>query len=128
MARETVAQRNARMAAEREARQAQERAEYPARLMLALDRATNSFNYELRVSDGQFVVQDRDAEYDWERERELSYAWDVDSMEALWDLERDLEEKAAEKRERERRVAVKKEAERKVRELLSEEERELLGL
>lgn len=128
MARETVAQRNARMAAEREARQAQERAEYPARLMLALDRATNSFNYELRVSDGQFVVQDRDAEYDWARERELSYAWDADSMEALWNLERDLEEKAEAKAERERRVAVKKEAERKVREMLSEEERELLGL
>ncbi len=128
MARETVAQRNARMAAEKEARQAQERAEYPTRLMLALDRATNSFNYELRVSDGQFVVQDRDAEYDWGRERELSYAWDVDSMEALWNLERDLDDKAAERAERERRVAVKKEAERKVRELLSDEERELLGL
>lgn len=128
MARETVAQRNARMAAEREVRQAQERAEYPARLMLAFDRATNSFNYELMVRNELFVLRDRDAEYDWGRERELSYSWTADSMEELWNLERDLEEKAAAKAERERRVAVKKEAERKVLELLSDEERELLGL
>lgn len=128
MARETAMQRNARLEKERLAREEAESKAYPARMMLALDRATNSFNYELRVQEGQFVLMNRDAEYEWERQSELSYAWDAESQRALESLEDDLDLKAAQRAERERRRAVKAEAERKVRELLSEEERELLGL
>lgn len=128
MARETVAQRRARVEAEVKAREEAQRKEYPSRLMQALERATTSFNYELRVQEGLFVLMDRDAEYEWERQSELSYSWTEASMQALEQLEDNLDNKAAERAERERRRTVKAEAERKVRELLSEEERELLGL
>jgi len=128
MARETAMQRNARLERERLAREEAERKTYPARLMLALDRATTSFNYELTVQDQEFVLRDRDADRYSKDTFYLSYAYDSDSYQALESLEYDLNEKAAERAERERRVAVKKEAERKVRELLSDEERELLGL
>jgi hypothetical protein len=43
MARETVAQRNARYAQERETYLANQVAEYPQRLMLALSRATKAY-------------------------------------------------------------------------------------
>lgn len=128
MPRETVAQRNERIALERQMSLAAEVSEYPARLVMALERATTSFDFELTVREGLFVLTDREAEYKWEREFELAYAWSAHSQVVLENLERALEVKAEERAERERLTAVKREAERKVRELLSDEERELLGL
>ena len=67
MARETLAQRNARLEAEHVARLTKEVAEYPQRLMVTLARATNAY-FELAVSDNKFLVttdvhrdRDRDA-------------------------------------------------------------------
>lgn len=128
MARETKAEREARLAQERAVEAAQSAREYPARLMRSLDRAVNSFNYELTVREGLFVLTDRDADYDWERQVELSYSWSEDAQDYLDTLDSRLDRKAAERAERERRRAVEAEARRKVNEMLTEEERELLGL
>lgn len=128
MARETKAERLEREALARQMAEATASSEYPARLMRSLDRAVNSFNYELTVDEGLFVLTDRDADYDWERQFKLSYSWDMDSQDYLDTLDSRLDRKAAERAERERRRAVEAEARRKVRELLSDEERELLGL
>lgn len=125
MARETVAQRNARFAQEREAQLAQEVAEYPARLMAALARASNAY-FELTVSDNKFQLNNRN-----DRDEvvvSLAYAHSPNSQEQLESLEYDLDRYERQLAEARRRVEVKKEAERKVRELLSDEERELLGL
>lgn len=125
MARETVAQRNARFAQEREAQLAQEVAEYPARLMAALARASNAY-FELTVSDNKFQLNNRN-----DRDEvvvSLAYAHSPNSQEQLESLEYDLDRYERQLAEARRRVEVKKEAERKVRELLSDEEREMLGL
>ena len=123
MARETVAQRNARYAQEREESMAREVAEYPARLMAALARATNAY-FELTVNDNKFLVRDRNESDAYT----LAYAHSPDSQYQLEELEYELNRYERELAESRRRVEVKKEAERKVRELLSDEERELLGL
>ena len=128
MARETKAERLEREALARQMAEAALRSEYPARLMRSLDRAVNSFNYELTVREELFVLTDRDADYDWERQVELSYSWSEDAQDYLDTLDSRLDCKAAERFERERRRKVEEEARRKVRELLTEEERELLGL
>lgn len=125
MARETVAQRNARYAQEREAKLAQEVAEYPARLMAALARATNAY-FELTVSDNKFQLNNRNDRYEFAVS--LAYAHSPDSQEQLESLEYDLDRYERELAEARRRVEVKKEALRKVNELLTAEEREMLGL
>lgn len=124
MARETVAQRNARYAQEREAKLAQEVAEYPARLMAALARATNAY-FELTVSDNKFQLNSRNDRYEYVN---LAYAHSPDSQEQLESLEYDLDRYERELAEARRRVEVKKEALRKVNELLTAEEREMLNL
>lgn len=125
MAKETAAQRNARFDTEREERLVQEVAEYPARLMAVLARATNAY-FQLEVSDNKFLVQTR-KEYN-RTTYSLAYAHSPDSQEQLesleWDLDRYEKAVAEEKRLRE----VKAEALRKVNELLTAEERELLNL
>ena len=126
MARETVAQRNARLAQEREERLEAERLAYPLRLMNLLERATNLVTFELTVKDGFFRVVDRDARYD--TVYELAYSWSTDHQAVLENLTWKVESVEEELAEANRRYEVKKEAERKVRELLSDEERELLGL
>ena len=127
MARETVAQRNARLAQEREERQEAERMAYPLRLMNLLERVSNLSNFELSVKNGMFFVHNRNGNR-YDEDHELAYAWSEHNQAVLdnltWKVE-SVEEELAEAR---RRVEVKKEAERKVRELLSDEERELLGL
>ena len=115
MARETVAQRNARFAQEREARLAREVTEYPTRLMVALARATNA-NFELSVSDNKFFVRDRSNEV-----RVLAYAHSPDSQEQLESLEYDLDRYERELAEAKRLSEVKAEALRKVNELLTKE-------
>lgn len=125
MARETVAQRNARYAQERETYLANQVAEYPTRLMAALTRATNAY-FELTVSDNKFQLNNRNDRYEFAVS--LAYAHSPNSQEQLESLEYDLDRYERELAEARRRVEVKKEAERKVRELLSDEEREMLGL
>ena len=126
MARETVAQRNARLAQEREERMEAERLAYPLRLMNLLERVSNMGNFELSVKDGFFRVEDRNARYD--TVYELAYSWSTDHQAVLENLTWKVEAVEEELAEARRRVEVKKEAERKVRELLTDEERELLGL
>jgi DNA gyrase/topoisomerase IV subunit A len=125
MARETVAQRNARFDAEREARLVKEVAEYPQRLMTVLARATNA-HFELVVNDNKFVVQTRDR-YDL-KTYAMAYAHSPNSQEQLEDLEWTVERYEQELAEANRLREVKKEALRKVNELFTDEEREQLGL
>lgn len=125
MARETKVEREARMAAEREARLVEERNEYPARLMAVLERVNNQWEMELFVRDKLFVVRDRN---DWNNEFLVSYNWNPTSQEFLQELEWKLNQLEEAQAEEKRRSEVRREAERKVREMLSEEERELLGL
>lgn len=125
MARETVAQRNARFSQEREAKLAQEVAEYPQRLMAALTRATNAY-FDLSVSDNKFLVRDRN-KYE-PQVHTLAYAHSPNSQEQLEELEYVLDRHEAELAEAQRLRAVKAEALRKVNELLTAEERELLNL
>ena len=126
MARETKAERLAREAREREERLEAERLAYPLRLMNLLERVSNLHRFELTVRNGFFRVEDRDARYD--SEYELAYSWSTDHQAVLENLTWKVESVEEELAEARRRVEVKKEAERKVRELLSDEERELLGL
>jgi hypothetical protein len=127
MARETKAERMEREARERAERLEAERSAYPLRLMNLLERATNLSTFELSVKNGMFYVRDQTANR-YAEDYELAYAWSEHNQAVLenltWKVE-SVEEELAEVR---RRVEVKKEAERKVRELLSDEERELLGL
>ena len=125
MARETVAQRNARFDAEREARLVQAVAEYPARLMSVLARATDA-HFELVVNENKFVVQTRDRHN--LKTYALAYAHSSNSQEQLEDLEWTVERCEQELAEQKRLQEVKAEALRKVNELLTEEERELLNL
>lgn len=125
MARETVAQRNARYAQERETYLANQVAEYPTRLMAVLTRATNAY-FELTVSDNKFQLNNRNDRYEFAVS--LAYAHSPDSQEQLESLEYDLDRYERELAEARRRVEVKKEALRKVNELLTAEEREMLNL
>ena len=126
MARETKAEREARLAQEREERLEAERLAYPLRLMNLLERVSNLGNFELTVKDGRFNVEDRNDRY--RSDYFLTYAWSEGSQVALEDLTSTVDRLEEERAEAQRRYEVKKEAERKVRELLSDEERELLGL
>lgn len=125
MARETKAERLEREAAERAAYESVMVASYPERLMAMLERAVKQ-NFELEVRNGKFVLEDRDSRRD--RAVELTLTYTKENQEALHELDWRVEAKEEEAREAERRYAVRKEAERKVRKLLSDEERELLGL
>lgn len=124
MARETAAQRNARFEAVREAQLATEVALYPARLMSVLARATSQ-SFDLVVVHGEFqVTAYNDARQVWT----LSYAHTTDSWSELEELDWKLDAVEREQAEVNRLYEVKKEAQRKVKELLTDEERELLGL
>jgi mannose/cellobiose epimerase-like protein (N-acyl-D-glucosamine 2-epimerase family) len=92
--------------------------------MAVLTRATNAY-FELTVRDNKFQVQSRDS---YDRAVTLAYAHSPNSQAQLESLESELDHYEAELAERKRVAEVKKEAERKVREFLSAEERELLGL
>lgn len=126
MARETKAERLVREAREREERLEAERLAYPLRLMNLLERVSAEPTLTLTVSNGFFNVEDREDRY--RNDYLLSYSYSPDSNAVLEDLTYKVESLEEERAEAERRYAVKKEAERKVRELLSDEERELLGL
>ena len=126
MARETKAERLAREAREREERMEAERSAYPLRLMNLLERVSAEPTLTLTVANGLFNVEDRNDRY--RNDYVLSYSYSPDANAVLEDLTYKVDALEEERAEANRRYEVKKEAERKVRELLSEEERELLGL
>lgn len=124
--RETKAERLEREAREREERLEAERLAYPLRLMNLLERVSAEPTLTLTVKNGFFNVEDREDRY--RNDYVLSYSYSPDANAVLEDLSYKVDYLEEERTEAERRYQVKKEAERKVRELLSEEERELLGL
>lgn len=125
MARKTKAEQAAEYQAYADAKLAEQVVEYPQRLMSVLARATNAY-FELAVSDNKFLVKTRN-EYK-EKVFALAYAHSPNSQEQLDDLEWDLERYEQELAEQKRLREVKASALKKVNELLTEEERELLGL
>ena len=128
MPRETVAQRNARFDAERDARLVKEVTEYPARLMAVLARATNAY-FEITVHDNKFQVAYRDGNgYNETYGLKMAYAHSPNSQEQLEELEWKLDRHEQELAEQKRLAEVKAEALHKFNEMFSAEERELLGL
>lgn len=121
MARKTKAQ----LTAEREALLTEQfelaKAEYPARLMAMLERATNQY-FELTVSDAKFFLEDRD-----DRRRDLfvlTLLYSKENEDTLNDLEWKLNSKEEAEREALRRIQARNAALAK----LTQEERELLGV
>jgi predicted RNA-binding protein len=119
MARETVAQRNARFDAERAAHLAAESSMYPTNLMNMLERAAD-LGYELTVKEAKFVVRDLHAHDQWS----MALAYDTVSQEMLDSMTRAVDEEEL------RRMGEQAKAQAKAAALakLSKEERELLGL
>ena len=126
MARKTKAELEAEAKVARALAEKMERDEYPSSLMNLLERVSAEPSLVLTVKDGFFNVEDRNDRY--RNDYVLSYSWSEDAQVALEDLTDTVDSLVEERAEAERRYQVKKEAERKVRELLSDEERELLGL
>jgi hypothetical protein len=121
MARETKAQREARLELAHEGRLAMARATYTERMMAVLERAVKE-NFELTVRSGKFVVEDRD-------ERRVSPyvvqpTWSETADMDLYSLEVSVELKEEASAELVRKAQVRGKALAK----LTEEERELLGL
>lgn len=121
MARETKAQREARLEAERQAQMAFAKDTYTERMMAALERAVKE-NFELSVSNGQFVVEDRDDRY--RNAFFLQPAWSETADMDLYSLEVSVELKEEASAELVRKAQVRGKALAK----LTAEEREELGL
>ena len=121
MARETKAQRVARLEAEHLQRVEMARATYTERMMAVLERAVRE-NFELNVSNGQFVVEDRDSRY--RQAYNLQPTWTETADMDLYSLEVSVELKEEASAELVRKAQVRGKALAK----LTEEERELLGL
>ena len=122
MPRKTKAERLAEAEAQAAATLALEQAEYPARLMAALELATRTNNYELSVENGMFVLRDRDV-----RKPEavmLTTSYTLDNHTALDELEWAMRMKAEALEEAERQRQAREAALSK----LTLEDRKLLGL
>jgi hypothetical protein len=121
MARETKAQREARLELAHEGRLAMARATYTERMMAVLERAVKE-NFELTVRSGKFVVEDRD------ERRASPYVvqptWSETADMDLYSLEVSVELKEEASAELVRKAQVRGNALAK----LTEEERQLLGL
>jgi len=133
MARETVAQRNERMQAEREAFQALFLEQYQQRLTRVVFEFATLWSVPRvkRYDENSYVFMSEDNRNTWNSEWVLpdvltNYREDVrdnlDTVESEVQYYKDF------LAEQNRKAQVKSEAQRKVRELLSDEERELLGL
>lgn len=123
MPRETVAQRNARFDAERDARVAEERELYPARLMALLERVSLQGSLELTVKAGKFNVYNRNND-SYQNDFKLEYAYSESAQNQLDDLTWKVGSLETEAAEAQRRYEVRQSALAK----LNKEERELLGL
>ena len=121
MTRMTKAQREAAEEAARVEQENQLRAEYPTRLMKALSQATE-LKFVLSVVDDSFVVTQPNETYP--ELFTMSYEYNAEAEQQLYDLELELSVKYAEFAEKERRQQVRANALAK----LSFEERELLGV
>ena len=121
MARMTKMQREAAEEAARVEQENQLRAEYPTRLMKALSQATE-LQYALNVVNDSFVVTEPNETYP--ELFTMSYEYNAEAEQQLYDLELELKLKYAEFAEKERRQQVRANALAK----LSFEERELLGV
>ena len=122
MARKTKAELQAVREEAQALQEAHEFAQYPSRLMAALEEATTRSNYELEVRDNQFTLRDRDS-----RRPEavfLTLTHTRDSRQALDNLEWNLRVKADERAEAERQRQARETALAK----LTQEDRKLLGL
>ena len=111
----------AEAALEREAQLAVAKATYTERMMAILERAVRE-NFELNVSNGKFVVEDRD-----ERRRTahlLQPVWTETADMDLYSLEVSVELKEEARAESERLSALRRQAFLK----LTEEEQQALGL
>ena len=117
MARKTKAELNAEREALRNARIAEARAGYPARLMAALERL-NKLGGDIRVRNGMFDTTLNDEGFI------LSLEYEGVSDEVLYDLEFVLDREEAQAAEAERKAMLRRAALNK----LSEEEREVLGI
>lgn len=121
MARKTKSELLAEREEEYQARLVVAKATYVERMMSVLERATNE-NFDLKVSDGQFLVDDRD-------ERRSAYhrvqpVWSETADMDLYSLEVCVELKEEKRLEAERKANLRSSALSK----LTEEEREALGL
>ena len=121
MARMTKMQREAAEEAVRVEQEKQLHVEYPTRLMKALSQATE-LQFVLSAVDGSFVVIDPGERYP--EVFTMSYDYNAEAEQQLYDLELELSVKYAEFAEKERRQQVRANALAK----LSFEERELLGV
>lgn len=133
MARETVAQRNERMQAEREAFQALFMEQYQQRLTRVVFEFATLWSVPRvkRYDENSYVFMSEDNRNTWNSEWVLpdvlsNYREDVrdnlDTVESEVQYYKDF------LAEQNRKAQVKAEAQRKVRELLNDEERELLGM
>ena len=121
MARETKAEREARMVAERQAQLLALAKAYPARLMALLERAVKE-HFELTVKEGFFRVEDRD-----DRRADaylLSYSFTEHADSTLDSLEWAIQSKENERVEQARAYVLRRQAFNK----LTKEEQQALGL
>ena len=90
--------------AQTQAREAEQVATYPSRLMKMMERATQQ-NFELKVREGKFVLTDRD----YPRDLPLTFTLkrSTSNEDALYQLKWRVEEKEATAREVERKLALK---------------------
>ena len=125
MARRTAAERQAEAARmqqlSEQAREAQETAEYPVRMMALLERASN-VGFLVTVKNQQFVVQDLSNRYGVEFRFGLQY--EPNNTMILDSLEFDVSIAEAEQAEQRRVAELKKAALGK----LTKEERQALGV
>lgn len=133
MARETKAQREERLEAEREARRAEFVAEYPQRLtLLVFEFATLwSVPRVKRYDDNSYVFMTEDTRSNWNTEWVLpDYLpnYREQTRDDLESAEQEVQFYKEHLAEQERKANVRAEAKRKAQELFTDEERELLGL
>ena len=121
MARETKAQREARLEAERLALVAVAKATYTERMMALLARAVQE-NFEMTVDANEFKLSDRDSRF--RNEYWVAPVWAEVADVQLYELEMAVEDKEQARAEREQRANVRAAALAK----LTAEEREELGL
>jgi hypothetical protein len=122
MARETKAQREARLEAETAQRVAVAKATYTTRMMAVFERAAKE-NFELEARDGKFRVEDRD-DRRFSGTFYLPPVWDEMADVDLFQLEMAVEFKEEARTEREQKAQARAAALAK----LDAFERDLLGL
>ena len=122
MARKTMKQMAEEAALEREVQNAHDFAQYPSRLMAALELATRTNNYELSVENRMFALKIRDYPRDPALYFTLTHT--PDSQLALENLEWEMKAMAEQQAELERQRLAREAALAK----LTKEERELLNL